>query len=525
MVPASLTCPPKPPLTVPDGLVETLRERTGVTVRFFDASGKPLPGGAVPPADANGAGGAGPDPSEAGTDDAADAGPMARVVCGAVEADADRIEPVPGGLAAAWLIRQRGRPTVVAAAVVKDLAPGAQALGRRLLSAVAEAVRARFARAEAEGQCDSLSGALAQSFEEITLLHNVGETLRVTRPIPALLEYVCSELCETTGAEAAAACLPDAGDGDPLVVAVGEPPLAETDLPQLLTGLLDEADASTVINNYCQDDPALARFSRALARLAVAPLPLGEGEPGAMAIFNRPRTEFGSPDVKLIRSSANATAVFVENRRLYRDLHVMMLDLVRALVSSVDAKDPYTCGHSERVAILCRELARELGLADEEVEQAYMAGLLHDIGKIGTPEAILRKEGALRPDERRIIARHPETGGRILQGISKLETVREAVVHHHERVDGSGYPDGLKGDDLPLLARILGLADAFDAMTSSRPYRPMMPLAEVQHQIDRHTGSQFDPQVVAAFKRIDKNRLMEQFAEHPRSSREAVDGR
>jgi len=513
MVPASSTCLPKQSLAIPDGLVETLREQTGVTVRFFDASGAALPEDTCPQTRRA----EGPDP--------ADGEPLARVVGAAIEASADRVEPVPGGLAAAWPIRQHGRPTVVAAAILEDLAHGKQPLGRRLLAAVAEAVRARFAQAEVADQCDSLSGALAQSFEEITLLHNVGEILRVTRPIPALLEYVCSELCETTGAEAAVACLPDADGGDPLIVTAGEPPLLESDLPRLLTNLLEGADGSPVIHNYCQDEPALARFSTALRRLAAVALPLGEAAHGAVAIFNRPRLEFGSPDIKLMRSSANATAVFIENRRLYRDLHTMMLDLVRALVSSVDAKDPYTCGHSERVAILCRELARELGLTDEAIEEAYMAGLLHDIGKIGTPEAILRKEGALQPEERRIIAQHPNTGGRILQGIKKFEAVRDAVVHHHERLDGSGYPEGVSGDDLPLLARIVGLADSFDAMTSNRPYRPMMPLEVALGEIDRHTGSQFDPKVVEAFKRIDKNRLMEQFAEHPRSPRAAEAGR
>ena len=180
-----------------------------------------------------------------------------------------------------------------------------------------------------------------------------------------------------------------------------------------------------------------------------------------------------------------------------------------ALVSSVDAKDPYTCGHSERVAVLCRELARELGLTDEEIEQAYMAGLLHDIGKIGTPEAILCKEGSLLPEERRVIGEHPDIGGRILNDIKQLDAVREAVVHHHERLDGSGYPRGVSGDAIPLLARIVGLADSFDAMTSTRPYRESLPLENVLAEIDRHTGSQFDPRVAEAFKRIDTDRLMQ----------------
>jgi putative nucleotidyltransferase with HDIG domain len=190
-----------------------------------------------------------------------------------------------------------------------------------------------------------------------------------------------------------------------------------------------------------------------------------------------------------------------------------MLDLVRALVSSIDAKDPYTCGHSERVAITCREVARRMNLSDREVECAYMAGLLHDIGKIGTPEHILRKEGRLEPEERQIVQRHPVIGGHILEGIKRMEPIREAILHHHERLDGSGYPDGLRGDQVPLLARVVGLADAFDAMTSNRPYRPMLPFEHVKHEIERNVGTQFDVRAVDALFSLDMNRLMHQFAE------------
>jgi len=492
MVPLSSTCPPKPPLAIPDGLVDTLRERTGVAVRFFDPSGAPIGDGADPSADA----------------------PPDHLVRAAVETGEDQIEDVPGGMAAAWPVRQHGRATLVAVGVSKTVDPAGRDTGRRVLAGVAEAVRTRFALAESTAQSDSLTGALAQSFEEITLLHNIGEILSVTRPVPELMEYVCSELCETTGAEAAVAWLPESEGEPPLLVSSGEPPVAEAVLPPLLDRLLADADGSAAIRNYCQEDPALAEVSPALERVAVVALPLGKEAAGAVAVFNRPRLEFGSPDVKLMRSSANATAVFIENRRLYRDLRTMMLDLVRALVSAVDAKDPYTCGHSERVAILARELAREVGMADEQVEQAYLAGLLHDIGKIGTPEAILGKEGVLLPEERRIIAEHPETGGRILQGIKKFEAIRDTVVHHHERVDGTGYPRGVCGDGLPMLARVLALADSFDAMTSTRPYRDKMPLEEAEAEIDRHTGSQFDPQVVEAFRRLDKQHLMEQLADH-----------
>ncbi|MBL7139421.1 MAG: HD-GYP domain-containing protein [Planctomycetes bacterium] len=504
MPPSLTTTLPAKPLTVPKGLVEGVRARTGVAVHLFDLQGAPL------------AGGAGVADGPAGPADVETLSLLARA---AIADDADQGDETPAGLAAAWPIRIRGKPVLVAAAEL-DLGGAADtAVGRQCLAAVAEAVRARFDEAERTRECDSLTEALTQSFEEISLLHNVGEVLRVTRPIGGLLEYLCAELCEITGAEAAAAYVPDASGGEANIVVRGDLPLAEQDLPALFGHVAETAAEHVLINNHCQEDPALAAFSPHLRQMAVVPLDLGDGPPGALAILNRAGADFDSPEVKLIRSSAGAGAVFIENRRLYNELQAMMLDLVRALVSSVDAKDPYTCGHSERVALTAHALACEMGLPDDQVEQAYMAGLLHDIGKIGTPEAILSKEGRLAPDERRIVAEHPGIGGRIIHGIRKLETIREAVIHHHERIDGSGYPDNLPGDAIPPLARIVGLADAFDAMTSNRPYRPMLPLDAVIREIEKHNGTQFDPAVVEAFFRLDIENLMDQFAEHAAARR------
>jgi len=486
------------PAAVPvvEALVEDLRRRTGVVLRLFDARGGALPSAAE--TDAVPA-----PPTEAA---------LEALAGRALQSGADEVAEAAGGVGAAWPIRVRGRTVVVAAGYV-PLAEGADpALGRALLAAVAEALRARQAQAEAEAQCDSLSGALAQSFEELSLLHNIGEILRVTRPIPSLLEHLCAELCATTGAEGAVAYLPELTEG-PVLYWSGVVPVLRDRLPALFDHVHRAAVDHVLVHNHCQDDPDLAPFGRDLERLAVVPLLVGKESPGALALFNRPGEEFGSPEAKLLRSSANACAVFIENRRLYRELHRMMLDLVRALASSVDAKDPYTCGHSVRVALASRELATELGLNEQQVELAYMAGLLHDIGKIGTPEGILSKEGDLGPTERRVIARHPVVGGRILRGIRPLEPVRQAVLHHHERFDGAGYPDGLAGEAIPLLARIVGLADAFDAMTSDRPYRPRLPLDVVMEEIRRNRGTQFDPRLVEAFERLDKGHLTQQFAE------------
>ena len=499
MAASPTTCSPAA-LEAPEGLASQIREHAGVAVAFYHPNGTPTD-------EASRQG----DTSDAGT---VPSETLMRLVREAAETQEDRLAVGPDGLAAAWPICLRGRPRLIGAAELPLSGQAELPLARRLLAAVGVAVRARLVGADAESQCDSLSEALSQSFEEITLLHNVGEVLRVTHPVTGLLKYVCAELRATTGAEATVAYLPGGDGAAPETMICGRLPLLASDLPTLLGELLDSLDThgNILINNHCQQDPSLARFSMAMEQLVMVPVALGERARGALAAFNRSGEEFGSPDVKLFRSSANASAVLIENRRLYSELHRMMLSLVRALVSSVDAKDPYTCGHSERVAITCREITGQLALGDEQAEQAYMAGLLHDIGKIGTPEAILRKEGLLLPEERRIMQRHPQVGGRILSGIRKLEPIREAVIHHHERVDGNGYPAGLKGEAIPLLARILALADAFDAMTSNRPYRPILPLEHAIREIRHNRGTQFDVAVAEAFFRLDLDRLMQQFA-------------
>jgi len=483
---------------VPAGLVEETLERTGVAVSFFHTDGTPYAGAAT----------------EAANDDG-----LRRLVLEAVQRNEDRSSVADGRLRAAWPIRLRSRTALVAAGELVLADAEGKDLGERLLAAVAEAVRAAVAAAGARAESEAASESLLQNFEEISLLHHLGEVLRVNRPVAELLEYVCGELRETLDAEAVAAYLTDMDEAGPATLVAGRLPFSGADLPRVVAHLLDglETDQHVVVNNHCQEDPVLAAISIALDRVVLVPLPMHEGPPGALLAVNRAAGEFGSPDAKLIRSAATSSAIFIENRRLYREAQEMMLDLVRALVSSVDAKDPYTCGHSERVAITCRRIATQLHLTPDEVEYVYLAGLLHDIGKIGTPEHILRKEGRLEPEERQIMIRHCEIGGRILAGIRRLDPIRDAVLHHHEHLDGSGYPSGLKGDQIPLFARIVSMADAFDAMTSNRPYRPMLPLDQVRHEIENHVGTQFDAPVANALLGMDLASLMREFMDRPTS--------
>ncbi len=166
---------------------------------------------------------------------------------------------------------------------------------------------------------------------------------------------------------------------------------------------------------------------------------------------------------------------------------------IRALVQAVDIKDGYTRGHSERVGQASMMIARELGMDDERVEMLRFAGILHDVGKLGVPTRLLRKDGPLTPEERRIIELHPEYGHEMVRGIRFLGEARAAVLHHHERLDGSGYPYGLVGSQIPESARVVAVADAFDAMTSTRSYRRARPVAAALEELQRCAGAQFDP--------------------------------
>lgn len=174
---------------------------------------------------------------------------------------------------------------------------------------------------------------------------------------------------------------------------------------------------------------------------------------------------------------------------------------VRALVQAVGLKDPYTRGHSERVGRASVLIGRELGMGGRRLEVLRFAGILHDVGKLGVPTRLLRKDGPLTPEERRVVQLHPEYGHELVRDIGFLGEARAAILHHHERLDGSGYPDGLAGHQIPESARVVAVADAFDAMTSTRCYSRARPVPAALAELRRCAGSQFDPRIVAALSR------------------------
>ena len=163
------------------------------------------------------------------------------------------------------------------------------------------------------------------------------------------------------------------------------------------------------------------------------------------------------------------------------------------LANTIDAKDKYTNGHSVRVAEYAREIARRAGKSEQEQDDIYFIGLLHDIGKIGIPDTIINKTSKLTDEEYELIKTHTQVGADILESMTEIEGLSIGAYYHHERYDGKGYPKGLKGEEIPEIARIIGVADAYDAMTSKRSYRDVLPQNVVREEIEKGKGTQFDP--------------------------------
>lgn len=224
---------------------------------------------------------------------------------------------------------------------------------------------------------------------------------------------------------------------------------------------------------------------------------------GAISVYFKSQKEVSADELGLLISFANQAAIAIHEAQLYQDVHINYFNTVRALVLAMEAKDPYTKGHSERVTQYAVKIAKELSLSNPEVEILTYASKVHDVGKIGISDVILNKPGKLTDAERALVELHPLTGAEMLMPLKFLEPGIPYVRHHHERFDGRGYPDGLKKNEIPLPARILSCVDSFDAMTSDRPYRyRKLTPEEAIGELRLNAGKQFDPTIVNIFIKI-----------------------
>ena len=229
--------------------------------------------------------------------------------------------------------------------------------------------------------------------------------------------------------------------------------------------------------------------------IVAVPLKTKEKLIGVVEILNKKDGLFNEEDLNLLEALSNQAAVAIENAKLYENLKTLFLNTVKSLAAAIETKDIYTRGHSERVTQYSLIIARKLGMDSSEIEKLRLAALLHDIGKIGIDESILRKPAKLSPSEFEEIKKHPIYAANILESIPQLHEIIPVIKHHHERFDGNGYPDGLKGEKIPYLARIIAIADTFDAMSSDRPYRKALPVQVCLQEILNCSGTQFDPNI------------------------------
>ncbi|NIM03471.1 GAF domain-containing protein [bacterium] len=276
------------------------------------------------------------------------------------------------------------------------------------------------------------------------------------------------------------------------------------DMGEGVAGWVAQNDQSLLIEDVSKETRFSKKVDESLGQktksLICVPLKVKQRTIGVMEVINKKgdRT-FNERDMVLFKPLSAQAAVAIERARLYEDLEDMYISTVKSLAAAIDAKDPYTRGHSERVTRFSMLIAKELGLDDKTQRNVQLCALLHDVGKIGVPISILRKKDKLTDEDWKHIRRHPVLGAEIISPITQLKELILSIRHHHERYDGKGYPDSLKGEDIPLISRILAVADTFDALTSERPYRSGLRDKAALEEMMAVKGTQLDPACVEAF--------------------------
>jgi hypothetical protein len=416
-----------------------------------------------------------------------------RVAAGFIPLD-PRHPPGPllsGALAAGWSHAQYD-------AWLQRLEPAAPGLVQRLLVLAESQFRTSSSSTRALEDLDQLAGELDAAYEELSLLHEIARNLRVSLDPHEFARFCLHRLHPVVGAGGSAVILKER-DGTWRSSTLDYFPSEPEGIAGLLAHFAQHDGSRPIVRNGLEETQFAANCP-GLRNLVAAAILEGEAVTGWIVACNSlAHPEFGTVEASLLSSVALILSTHLRNINLFLEQEELLVAFVRSLVSTLDAKDSYTRGHSERVALVARRIARQMNLSPKDLETVHLSALLHDIGKIGVEDAILRKPGRLTDAELRKLRLHPVIGDDILSGLKNLRHIVPGVRHHHESFDGTGYPDGLRGEGIPLMARILAVADAYDAMGSNRPYRGGMPLSQVESVLTEGAGRQWDPAVVRAY--------------------------
>ncbi len=348
---------------------------------------------------------------------------------------------------------------------------------------------------------------LSRMIKELYLLQQISQELSSILDLELLLQHIVRHLKESLNYERAAVALID-GKTNELVVRAAEKPYARKiqarlrlKLGQGITGHVAQTGKPYIANDVSRNHHYHIFDKKTKSEIAV-PLKIGEKTIGVINIESYKNDIFTEKDLELLTLVANQASVAIQNSQLYSSLKQSYLDSIKTLVSAIEAKDPYTSGHSERVRKYALKIAKKLRLNPKQIEELDYAGYLHDIGKIGISDSLLTKPSPLTKEEYEVVKEHPRIGHNILMHARHLAGACEIIRFEHERYDGTGYPNGLKKNEIPIGAKIIAVADAYDAMTTDRPYRRALSKNEAIRRIKECSGTQFDPKVVKAFLEI-----------------------
>jgi len=341
---------------------------------------------------------------------------------------------------------------------------------------------------------------------ELSLLIRSQEMINSTIQLDTVLDYLMELAKKITDSEAASALLIE---GDRLYFASA----SGTKTSEIKRVYLDknEGVAGWVLKHgeavLIEDVSGDKRFSSKADMISgfitksiiAVPLDVDEKIIGVVEAVNKKNGKvFNDNDIRLLNSLATSAAMAINKAQHYKDLNELFLSTIKAIANAIEAKDPYTRGHSERIRDYSLVMAKELGLNEEQIKNLEISALLHDVGKIGVSESVLRKHGSLTPEENAEMMKHPVIGAEILSSIKQLSAAIPGIKYHQERFDGKGYPEGLKAEEIPLAARIIAVADTFDAMTSNRPYRDAMSDEDTLKELEHYSDQQFDAKCVRA---------------------------